>query len=94
MCKTHSLQILNGRVGKDDGVGKYTTRNESVIDYAIAPPDLFVEIKEFEILDFNPLMSDVHCPIIFSLLAKPKKETPLVAKNLVKKNQMGCVKKL
>ena len=48
MCKTHNLQILNGRVGKDEGVGKYTTKNESVIDYAIAPPDLFVERKNLK----------------------------------------------
>ena len=92
LCKTHNLQILNGRVGKDEGVGKYTTKNNSVIDYAIAPPDLFVEITDFEILDFNPLMSDVHCPIIFSLLSKTKNNIPLVTNKAVKKSSGSCKK--
>ena len=85
LCKIHNLQILNGRVGKDEGVGKYTTKNNSVIDYVLAPPDLFVEIKDFEIQDFNPLMSDVHCPIIFSLLSKTKNNISSITNKAIKK---------
>ena len=72
LCKTLNIQIINGRLGKDANQGKYTTRNLSVIDYTLTTPDLFDDLKDFEILDFNPLLSDVHCPLIFSLLAHSK----------------------
>ena len=47
-------------------------KNESVIDYMIAPPELFEEVKDFQISDFNPLFSDVHCAISFGILSKTK----------------------
>ena len=70
MCKVLNLQIANGRIGKDRGVGKHTTIHDSIIDYVLATPELFEEIKDFEIMEFNPILSDVHCPIIFSLLSR------------------------
>ena len=68
LCKTLNIQIINGRLGKDAKLGKHTTRNLSVIDYTLTTPDLFDDIKDFDVLDFNPFLSDVHCPLIFSLL--------------------------
>ncbi|CAC5416620.1 unnamed protein product [Mytilus coruscus] len=60
-CKDNGIFILNGRVDKDANCGKKTCKNASLIDYAIASPELFSYISEFEVFDFNPLFSDVHC---------------------------------
>ena len=70
MCKVVNLQIANGRIRKDGGVGKHTTIHNSVIDYVVATPELFAEIKDFEIMEYNPILSDVHCPIVFYLLSR------------------------
>ena len=71
-CKISNVQIINGRLGKDAKLGKVTTRNFSVIDYTITTPNLFEELKDFDVLEFNPILSDVHCPLTFSLLTKLK----------------------
>ena len=67
LCKIYNIQIANGRLGKDLGVGNFTTIHNSVIDYVIASPELFSSLNDFEILDFNPMLSDVHAPIIFTM---------------------------
>ena len=85
LCKVHNLQIVNGRVGKDKGLGKYTTKNDSVLDYMLAPPALFNEIYDFEILEFNPILSDVHCPIVFNTPSEIKDSKPLCNAILVQK---------
>ena len=36
LCKNNNLAVLNGRTGKDSGIGKMTFRNMSVIDYIVA----------------------------------------------------------
>ena len=66
LCKTCSLYILNGRVGHDRYIGSYTTTNNSVIDYVIASPVLLSKINEFDVLNFDPMFSDVHCGIELS----------------------------
>jgi hypothetical protein len=40
-----------------------TSNNTAVVDYLLLSPTLFSSIKEFEIADFNPLFSDIHCGI-------------------------------
>ena len=70
LCKAHNIQIINVRVWKDKDIGKYTTKNNSVIDYCISTPQIFKEIISFEVQDFNPVLSDVHCPIILGLKVK------------------------
>ena len=35
ICKNNNVFILNGRAGKDKGVGNFTFRNKSVIDYTL-----------------------------------------------------------
>ena len=37
-CKVQNLYIVNGRVGRDKNVGKFTTKNETVIDYCLTSP--------------------------------------------------------
>ena len=40
ICKGNSMFIVNGRVGNDTNIGRFTCRNASVVDYCIACPEL------------------------------------------------------
>ena len=66
-CKNNDMIILNGRLGSDKGVGKVTSKEWSVLDYAIASPLMLPYIRKFEILDFDPIYSDVHCAVSLSI---------------------------
>ena len=69
MCKTTGLLIVNGRIGLDKGLGKYTrsdTTGNSVVDYVICSPNLFVKINDFYIQEKLP-ESD-HLPLCMSLV--------------------------
>jgi hypothetical protein len=61
------LHITNSRVGLDRGIGKRTWKNRSVIDYFISSSSLFPFIQEFDINDFNPILSDIQNSIHISL---------------------------
>ena len=62
--KDNSLFIVNGRVGKDKNIGRFTCRNASVVDYCISSPNFLKStFKDFDILDSSKLYSDVHSPI-------------------------------
>jgi hypothetical protein len=65
--KKHNLFIANSRVGLDRGIGKITCKNRSVIDYFISLQVYFLFIQEFDINDFNPILSDIHNSIHISL---------------------------
>ena len=65
--KKLNLYIANSRVGLDRGIGKRTCKNRSVIDYFISYSSLFLFIQEFNINDFNPILSDIHNSIHISL---------------------------
>jgi len=65
-CKMSGLKVLNGRVGKDSQIGKFTcvtSRGSSVIDLVMCTPLLFSCIDQFEVLDPN-VLSD-HCVVQF-----------------------------
>ena len=62
-CQLNMLYIFNGRVGRDRDVGLPTSKSNSVIDYAIGSPQLLACAKEFEVLVFDRLFSDIHAPI-------------------------------
>ena len=70
-CRDNGLLIANGRFGADKGIGKITVYNRnggtSAVDYALASGNLCKLIRDFEVDDFCPLLSDVHCPVILSL---------------------------
>ena len=58
---------MNGRVGSDRGVGKYTfvgSRGSSVVDYVLTSQELFNLIEDFDVQEPN-IMSD-HCLVNFS----------------------------
>ena len=68
LCKTSGIRIVNGRSGKDMGVGKFTCvtdKGESVVDYLIVEDDMFDVIKSFEVYDLTEF-SD-HVPVYFSI---------------------------
>jgi hypothetical protein len=62
-CKTCDYIIVNGRVGSDAGLGNMTCKNASVVDYVVVSRNLLYCIDEFEVMEFNDLLSDVHCPV-------------------------------
>ena len=58
---------MNGRVGNDNGIGRYTFvghRGSSVVDYVLGSQDMFDFVKSFEVHDPN-ILSD-HCLVSFS----------------------------
>jgi hypothetical protein len=57
---------MNGRCFHDKHEGKTTCDGKSVIDYIACSPKLLTQCTNFEILEFNPLLSDKHCPISVS----------------------------
>ena len=70
LCKFNNLYILNGRVGEDRHVGKFTCKHSSVVDYCIGNSEFLGLVNDFRILDFCRLFSDVHCPL--SIILKTK----------------------
>jgi len=66
-CKESGLRIINGRVGDDAGVGKYTFngfQGKSVVDYVITSQTLMSSFQSF-VVDEPNIFSD-HCLISFS----------------------------
>ena len=92
LCKISNLQIVNGRLGRDGGFGKFTTTNNSVIDYTVASPELFSEIEDFQILEFNRFMSDVHNPMTFSLISNTSEPKSSSLKQKVTKTKWDGTK--
>ena len=66
-CKSNSLYLLNGRLGRDQLVGKNTCRNASCIDYFISSVNMFPCVKDLFVDDFCMLLSDVHNPVTLRL---------------------------
>ena len=67
-CKLTGMRIMNGRVGEDAVVGKYTCVKEngcSVVDYVLCRPDMIPYFNTFLVGDPN-ICTD-HCAISFSL---------------------------
>lgn len=80
LCKALKMRILNGRVGKDCGIGEFTCitfNGRSVNDYVIVSESLFNLFTDFEVS--NDAESD-HFPLICTLntscvqLAKPNSD--------------------
>ena len=67
LCKNNKLCIFNGRCGNDKGIGRATTTANTVVDYVIGTPFLLSRVAKFDILDYDPLFSDMHHQIIFEI---------------------------
>ena len=72
LCISNNLTILNGRSGSDAGIGKFTFRNSSVIDYVIVSADSAKYVQNFQIIDLDPLFSDGHSLLHFQILCHTK----------------------
>ena len=59
--KNNHIFIFNGRVGENHRVGKASTVYSTLVDHVIGSPVLFTKIKNFKVMNFDPLLSDVHC---------------------------------
>lgn len=58
-CKSNSMYILNGRLEKGD----FTTVRSSVVDCCICSAEMLKHVKNFQVLDFCSLYSDIHLPL-------------------------------
>ena len=67
-CKNTGLRIINGRLGDDAGIGKFTCikkNGSSVVDYVLCKQGMFPLINYF-VVDEPNILSD-HCIVSFSL---------------------------
>ncbi len=60
ICKNNNLFIFNGRVGQDKNIGKFTFRDQSVIDYTLGTVDVLKLVSDFIITETDALVSDGH----------------------------------
>ncbi|CAG2255513.1 unnamed protein product [Mytilus edulis] len=75
-CKKLNIYIGNSRLnGNDKSVGKKTCKDVSLVDYFLLSSNAFPTVKSFDVLDFNPLYSDVHCGLSVYLHSNVKKNT-------------------
>ena len=72
LCNTfdtpYRLRIMNGRIGSDDGLGKFTCVKEngcSGVDYVLCKPDLMIFYTDFSVEE--PNISSDHCEIRFCI---------------------------
>lgn len=81
-CKNNQLFIFNGRLGEDCGVGKPTTTYHTTIDYFIGSLEVMQSVEAFKVLDFDPMISDVHCGLCTRLKLKVSNAIPLLNTNI------------
>ena len=62
MCRCLNV-IINNRFGKDKQIGKKTCKDSSTVDYIIISNNLAEYVSDFYALDFDPILSDIHCPV-------------------------------
>ena len=63
--------IVNAKFGADADIDKTTCKDMSVVDYTIVSADVCSVMHTFHIANFNPILSDIHCAVEFSFVAKP-----------------------
>ena len=75
------------------GIGAATYKNYSVVDYCIMSPELFSNASNFEILTFDPLLSDVHNGIAVEFISKPLQQNIYILSvvALDETNIFGCL---
>ncbi|MES9882143.1 MAG: reverse transcriptase family protein [Sedimenticola sp.] len=67
ICKMNNLFILNGRCDTDKGVGAFTFKHISVIDYAISSFDGLQFLTKFKITELDTLFTDGHACLSLTL---------------------------
>ena len=89
LCKNLNLIIVNGRFGRDRGVGNLTCKYGSIVDYVIISSPLTEIIEDFTIEPFDPLFSDVHSAL--SLFLKSHKKASIVQNSNVNRTSPDSV---
>jgi hypothetical protein len=64
---TNNLFILNGRT-KGDLLGNTTSHDVSTIDYFTCSSNIFSTLDSLNVIEFCPLLSDIHNPINLNIL--------------------------
>ena len=85
LCKNFNFSIINGRFGKDKGVGDYTCYKStpgSVIDYILVSDSVLPNVTDFSIGNFDKTLSDVHCPLFLEI--KHNAPEPVITQNFPK----------
>lgn len=72
MCKSCNLFILIGHCGQDKGIGSFTFRDISTIDYALSSFESLTCIQDFSIHLMDSLYTDGHSLIKSSFNFKAK----------------------
>lgn len=60
ICKSNNIFILNGRCGQDRGLGSFTFKSLSTIDYSLSSFEGLKYISDFSVQYLDPLFSDGH----------------------------------
>ena len=86
LCNSSGLRILNGRVGKDKHVGRFTCvkgNGRSVVDYVLSKPELhvFSMISDFAVDEQN-IISD-YCMIHFLLKLEKVSRSIVIINNVL-----------
>ena len=68
-CINDNLFILNGRYGQDSTEGKFTFRDQSIIDYTICSFSCLKLLLDFEVIETDNLLSDGHALLSWSMSA-------------------------
>ena len=84
--------IANGRVGADATQRKVTCKDVSLLDYVICSPTLLQHITEFNVNDYDPMLSDIHCAVIVSLTCQSNNNELYVDHNAAQPEQSKCRK--
>ena len=66
-CKNNNLFIVNGRFGKDEGIGETTFRDKSLIDYTLCSAESFEILNDFEVIELDSVFSDGHALLEWSI---------------------------
>ncbi|MEW8546068.1 MAG: reverse transcriptase family protein [Candidatus Thiodiazotropha sp.] len=86
-CKSNNLFILNGRCGKDKGIGEYTFKSISVIDYSISTAEALKFIHDFEVTELDSLYTDGHAVLTTTLKFDSLAKDIIHTYNIHKTNQ-------
>ena len=60
ICKSNNIFILNGRCGQDKGIGAFTFKDISTIDYSLSSFEGLKFISDFSVQILDPLFTDGH----------------------------------
>ena len=66
LCKNINTFIVNGKFGKDEGVGAATFHDKYVIDYTLCSAENLKILNDLKIVELDSLFSDVHSITLLS----------------------------